>query len=157
MFAACRVFCTLLVSLAFIYSCWVVIAIYNLADWLPWSNSPTTSLFCSLQLVLRDPPLLAINAVTLHFTVLLGYNFVLHLHLRSYNLQCASRILFTNASILILTVKSQQNVKCSLLRWYWMPESYNLIWFQHCTIWMYRDTNSCYKPVFFQRFSIFGN
>lgn len=29
MFAACHVFCALSVSLAFIYSCWVALAIYN--------------------------------------------------------------------------------------------------------------------------------
>ena len=49
-------------SLAFIYSYWVALAIYNLADWLLLSglfNSSTTSLFCSLQLVLRDLVLLA--------------------------------------------------------------------------------------------------
>lgn len=45
MFAVCSVFCTLLsVSLAFIYSCWVVLAIYNLADWLPLSGSVTALL-----------------------------------------------------------------------------------------------------------------
>lgn len=45
MFAAGRVFCTLLsVSLAFIYSCWVVLAIYNLADWLPLSGYVTALL-----------------------------------------------------------------------------------------------------------------
>lgn len=44
MFAATRVFCALSVSLAFIYSCWVVLAIYNLADWLPLSGYVTALL-----------------------------------------------------------------------------------------------------------------
>lgn len=40
MFAGCCVFFTppVSVSLAFIYSCWVVLAIYNLVDWLPLSG-----------------------------------------------------------------------------------------------------------------------
>lgn len=58
MFTGCCVFFTppVSVSLAFIYSCWVVLAIYNLVDWLPLSGyvPAQVSLFCWLQLVLKQ-------------------------------------------------------------------------------------------------------
>lgn len=70
------------VSLAFIYSCWEVLAIYNLVDWLPLPGyvPARVSLFCSLQQVLKksylDSYYVALHSSSISKSLLYFFDFI---------------------------------------------------------------------------------